>query len=106
MDPQIKSRMVMDVTVYPCTSIVDGNKTFGDPFILKGYICPKYGVVTNREGAIVEIQTTIYLDGPDLTRLSYNDEIAVPYEGRSPIRRIIPYANIEQQAVDLVEVLL
>jgi len=105
MDPIIKRRLKPIIIVYPYIDMVDGDKRFGDSYVLNGYIVPKYGVIITVKGQTIQIDTTIILDGADVDRISVDDEIEAPFVKRCPIQKIIPYPGIIT-TWDVLEVLL
>lgn len=105
MDKQIKKRLKLDITIFPCSGTVDGDKQFGDPVVLKGFSVPKYVVITTREGEQVQCNTSVILDATDLPNVKDSDEIELPFISRRPIRSVQPYLALSQ-GYELVEVLI
>jgi hypothetical protein len=97
MDPVVAARMQMDIQVWKCSGIVDGDKNFPDtPTIIKGMAVPKEGWVVTPDGVKVQTKTVIYFNGTDSDALALtgDDEIQVPYGTRMPIQYIGPYQSL------------
>ena len=106
MDSTIKKRLSMDINVYPATGVVDGDTTFGNAFILKGYLVARETTIITRGGQSVVSKTTIYLDGDDWQRIKDKDEVQFITIGRLPIQKINYYPSLIAGKYELLEVLL
>lgn len=96
MDDVIRRRMVMDIQVWKCESITDGDKNFNPvATILKGYSAAQDGVVVTSAGVEVKTKTVVYLPGTEIDKFTEDDEITVPYGRRLPIQSINPYPSLE-----------
>ena len=96
----------MDLLVYPCTGIEDGDKTFGDVTSIKCMIVPKETVVVTRDGKEKVSNTCIYIDGADVGKIKDTDEIEHYLLGRYPIQKINLYPSLFRDIIELIEVIL
>lgn len=76
----------MDITVWPCTDIIDGDKEFADPVVYKGYAVHKEGVTITASGEEVKIKSIVYFPGDIANKLTDQDEVQVPFGTRTPIQ--------------------
>lgn len=103
MHPVVRRRLRPIVTVWPCIGVVDGDKSFGEPYVLKGYVEPKQTFITTRVGNQVETKFIIILDGTDVGKIKDTDEIATTRIARTPVISIAE-ANGLNNLCELVEV--
>lgn len=102
MDRQVRKRLQQDITIYPCTGVEDGDRMFGEPFVVKGYSVPKYKVVITRAGEEIQVHTAIIVDGSNVGTITDLDEVQTPYIQRTPVKYIAPYQSL-RPGTELVE---
>ena len=81
----------------------DGDPIFGTPIILKGYELPKYGVTVVRNGVSLVVKSVIYFNGTDIDKIHKDDEIDSIFNGRLPVKAIVPYLALTE-GYGLIEV--
>ena len=94
MDPQIRARLVIPFTLYPCTGYVDGDKQFGEPIQLNGYVVPKHNVIITIGGEEIKVKAMLYIDTDSIKFFSNRDEVDVPVLGRIPVKAVMPYPSL------------
>lgn len=67
MDPLIKKRLLTTVIVHPFERISRGDKIFGSPYLLRGYLQCREKVEQNPTGSDSMFYTYIILDGQEPT---------------------------------------
>jgi hypothetical protein len=104
MDSQVKKRL-KDITLYPCLGTVDGDPTWGEPITIRGYAMPKVAVIVDTKGKEIKISTSVLVEGTDAEKIHTEDELDIPFTGRSSVKKLQPYESLGS-GYELIEVLL
>lgn len=105
MDNTLKSLLQVELKVYPFDRIEDGQYLHKEPWITKCAVFPETTRVIDRDGISVLYNTAIYLDGARYFEMSENDEVETQFTGRVPIRKLIPYLDL-QANVDSIKLIV
>ncbi len=96
MDALIRRRLLTEVTIYPYLGQEKGNKIFGEPYTLMGYVNARQKVMLDNDGTNYRMYTLIIFAGQDIQfgPLKPEDEIVLPVQGRVPIINVKAYQGL------------
>lgn len=103
MDPQIRRRMVNPVKIYPFVKISMGDKEFGDPIEVNGFVIPKIGDITGDNGEEYQFKNKVIIEHITTHNVSEKDEIELIGIGRVPIKTVAAYNSL-RPGCELIEV--
>lgn len=63
MDPQVAKRLKTKIIVYPCIGIQRGDRIYGTPYVLKGYLTYRERTEEVEGGHTTNYYTLVYFDG-------------------------------------------